>query len=41
MAGKSNSDPLDENRYRALLGVSTAIISQPDLRSILRAFLLF
>jgi formate hydrogenlyase transcriptional activator len=35
---KSNdSDLLNRNRYRALLGVSTAVVSQPDVRAILHS----
>ncbi len=37
MDKRSNSDPLDGNRYRALLSVSTAIASQPDLQAVLHS----
>jgi formate hydrogenlyase transcriptional activator len=37
MDKRSNSDPLDGNRYRALLNVSTAIASQPDLQAVLHS----
>ncbi len=37
MTGKNNLDPMDGSRYRALLGVSTAIASQPDLQAVLHS----
>ncbi len=37
MRDRGDSDPLDGSRYRALLGVSTAIASQPDLHGILHS----
>jgi formate hydrogenlyase transcriptional activator len=37
MDGRVDPDPLDGNRYRALVGVSTAIASQPDVRAILHS----
>ena len=37
--GKDDLDSMDGSRYRALLGVSTAIASQPDVRAALRSIL--
>jgi formate hydrogenlyase transcriptional activator len=37
MDGRADSDPLDGSRYRALLGVSTAIASQPDVHAVLHS----
>jgi formate hydrogenlyase transcriptional activator len=37
MTGKSDLDPMDGSRYRALLGVSTVIASQPDLQAVLHS----
>jgi len=37
MTGKSDLNPMDGSRYRALLSVSTAIASQPDLQAVLHS----
>jgi formate hydrogenlyase transcriptional activator len=37
MPGKNDLDPLDGSRYRALLGVSTAIASQTDVHAVLHS----
>jgi formate hydrogenlyase transcriptional activator len=37
MNGRSDSDPREGSRYRALLGVSAAIASQPDVQAVLHS----